>query len=108
MKYNPKVIHLPEAKAFIKGLSEKEANKVQINIRKTEAGLKGEWFRDMPGTKGIFEFRTLFRNKKIRILAFAPRLANNHQEDLFSPSCTFPLQLDLVWLYRLRNVRAAL
>ncbi len=44
--------------------------KILTDIRKTAAGFRGEWFRKMPGTDEIWEFRTLFNQTFYRIFAF--------------------------------------
>src|ERR1035438_2655239 len=61
---------LPEATEFIHRMDEKTREKVFFNIKKTRLGLTGEWFRKMPGTNEIWEFRTLFNKQYIRLFAF--------------------------------------
>ena len=61
---------LSEAETFLDELKEKERMKILTDIRKTSYGLKGEWFRKMPGTDDIWEFRTLFNKTYYRMFAF--------------------------------------
>jgi phage-related protein len=68
MKIN--ITFLEEAEIFLDSLSDKAKRKILSDIRKTEAGLRGEWFRKMPGTDGIWEFRTLFNKTYYRLFAF--------------------------------------
>ncbi|MBW8050941.1 MAG: type II toxin-antitoxin system RelE/ParE family toxin [Cytophagales bacterium] len=70
MIHNPKIIKLPKVEKFVESLEQKEQKKVDFNFKKTEAGLKGEWFKKMTGTDDIWEFRTFYNKKYIRILAF--------------------------------------
>jgi phage-related protein len=72
------ITFLPEAIAFLDGLSEKEKMKILTDIRKTEAGLRGEWFRKMPGTDELWEFRTLFNKTYYRIFSFYDKKKRSH------------------------------
>jgi phage-related protein len=64
------VIFLEEAEQFIDELDEKTRQKVLSDMRKTKAGLKGDWFKKLKGTDDIWEFRTLFKRTYYRIFAF--------------------------------------
>jgi phage-related protein len=64
------VVLLDEARVFLYNLDEKARNKVLADIRKTEAGFRGDWFKKMSGTDDIWEFRTLFNKTYYRVFAF--------------------------------------
>lgn len=64
------VYFLPEAEQFLDDLNDKTRTKILSDIRKTKMGLRGEWFRKMSGTDGIWEFRTLFNKTYYRLFAF--------------------------------------
>lgn len=61
---------LPDCEEFLDKLDEKTKSKILRDIRKTMEGLHGEWFRKMPGTGDLWEFRTLFNKSYYRIFAF--------------------------------------
>ena len=61
---------LKDAEEFLDELDEKSKKKILTDIRKTQAGLLGDWFRKMPGTDDIWEFRTLFNKTQYRVFAF--------------------------------------
>lgn len=63
------VVPLTEVQDFIKSLSEKEAEACLKAFDKTEAGIKGSWFKKLTGTD-IWEFRIDTKGKFYRILAF--------------------------------------
>jgi phage-related protein len=65
-----KITFLEEAIEFLDQLDDKSRKKIFADIRKTEMGLRGEWFRKMPGTDDIWEFRTLFNKTYYRLFAF--------------------------------------
>jgi phage-related protein len=62
------VIFLEPAKGFLDDLDEKSREKVLFNIWKSRETNDPELFKKLTGD--IWEFRTRFNNKKIRILAF--------------------------------------
>jgi phage-related protein len=72
------ITFLPEAESFLDKLADKERLKILVNIRKTREGLRGEWFRKMPGTDEIWEFRTLFNKTYYRIFAFYDKKIRAH------------------------------
>lgn len=72
------ITFLPEAESFLDGLEDKERIKILANIRKTKEGLRGEWFRKMPGTDEIWEFRTLFNRTYYRMFAFYDKKLRAH------------------------------
>jgi len=64
------VIFLEEAEQFLDDLDDKSRRKIFSDIRKTEMGLRGEWFKKMTGTDDVWEFRTLFNRTYYRVFAF--------------------------------------
>jgi phage-related protein len=64
---------MPQALEFIETLGGKTRTKVYYDIDKTENGFKGDWFKKMSGTDGLFEFRTLYNEQYIRLFAFWDR-----------------------------------
>lgn len=65
------VVLSEEAEKFTLSLDEKPRNKLFKNIDKIEAGIKNsEWFKKLSGSDGIWEIRTRYQNKQIRLLAF--------------------------------------
>ena len=62
------VLFLEPAKIFLDDLDEKSRGKVLFNIRKSREVNDPELFKKL--TPEIWEFRTLFNNRKIRLLAF--------------------------------------
>jgi phage-related protein len=62
------VIFLEPAKVFLDNLDEKSREKVLFNIRKSREVNDPELFKKL--SQEIWEFRTLFKNRKIRLLAF--------------------------------------
>lgn len=77
---NINVTFLEEAEDFLDTLSDKAKAKILSDIRKTKAGLRGEWFRKMSGTDDIWEFRTFFNKTYYRMFAFWHK--QNEQETL--------------------------
>jgi phage-related protein len=68
MKIN--ITFLEEAESFLDSIPDKAKKKILSDMRKTEAGLRGDWFRKMSGTEDIWEFRTLFSKTYYRLFAF--------------------------------------
>jgi len=62
------VLFLEPAKIFLDDLDEKSRGKVLFNIRKSREVSDPELFKKL--TQEIWEFRTLYNNRKIRLLAF--------------------------------------
>jgi len=62
------VLFLEPAKVFLDNLDEKSREKVLFNIRKSREVNDPELFKKL--SQEIWEFRTLFKNRKIRLLAF--------------------------------------
>jgi phage-related protein len=62
------VLFLEPAKVFLDNLDEKSREKVLFNIWKSRQINDPELFKKL--TQDIWEFRTLFKNQKIRLLAF--------------------------------------
>ena len=62
------VLFLEPAKVFLDDLDEKSREKVLFNIRKSREINDPELFKKL--SQDIWEFRTLFKNQKIRLLAF--------------------------------------
>ena len=62
------VLFLEPAKVFLDNLDEKSREKVLFNIWKSRQINDPELFKKL--SQDIWEFRTLFKNQKIRLLAF--------------------------------------
>lgn len=62
------VLFLTEAREFLLELDEKTRNKIIFNIDKAKIKNDNELFKKLKGE--IWEFRTLFNTKHIRIFAF--------------------------------------
>jgi phage-related protein len=62
------VLFLEPAKVFLDKLDEKSREKVLFNIRKSREINDPELFKKL--SQEIWEFRTLYKNRKIRLLAF--------------------------------------
>lgn len=62
------VIFLTEAREFLLGLDEKTRSKIIFNIDKAKIKNDKDLFKKLKGE--IWEFRTLFNKKQIRIFAF--------------------------------------
>jgi phage-related protein len=62
------VLFLEPAKVFLDKLDEKSRGKVLFNIRKSREINDPELFKKL--SQEIWEFRTLYKNRKIRLLAF--------------------------------------
>ena len=62
------VIFLTEAREFLVALDEKTRSKIIFNIDKAKVKNDKELFKKLKGE--IWEFRTLFNKKQIRIFAF--------------------------------------
>jgi len=60
---------LREAEEFIRNEKQQVIKKFLFSFRKTEAGLKGDWFRKMEGSN-LFEFRVDADNRFFRMFAF--------------------------------------
>lgn len=63
---------LPDAESFLDDLEEEIREEFYIAFKKTAAGERGKWFRKMPGTDDLWEFRVDTSNPKewFRIIAF--------------------------------------
>lgn len=64
------VHHLPDVVEFLDRLSIKEKNKISTVIEKTEHGFKGDWFKKLTGSDGIWEFSIDYHGKFYRLLCF--------------------------------------
>ena len=62
------VIFLTEARELLLGLDEKTRSKIIFNIDKAKIKNDKDIFKKLKG--GIWEFRTLFNKKQVRIFAF--------------------------------------
>ncbi|WP_369597380.1 type II toxin-antitoxin system RelE/ParE family toxin [Flavobacterium sp. ov086] len=62
------VIFLDEAFSFLKNLESKHSEKIIYNIRKSQIKNDPELFKKL--NDEIWEFRTLYRGKQYRLLAF--------------------------------------
>jgi len=62
------VLFLEPAKVFLDKLDEKSREKVLFNIRKSREVNDPELFKKL--SQEIWEFRTLYKNRKNRLLAF--------------------------------------
>jgi phage-related protein len=60
----------PETEKFLRQLKEKARKKIEFNIEKVEAQIRGEHFEKMKGTDGIWEVRTLYEGMYYRLFAF--------------------------------------
>jgi phage-related protein len=65
-----KVLFSPEAREFYRKLSDKAKKKVDAAIKKTEAGIPGDWFKKLTGTDDIYEFSADADNHFYRLFAF--------------------------------------
>ena len=62
---------LKEARDFLYSLDKETRKKIGENIRAVQNGVtNSELFQKMPGTKDIWEFRTLYDRKKYRLFSF--------------------------------------
>ena len=68
LKAKFEVSFLEEARDFLDGLGEKERKKIIYNIDKAKVMNDPELFKKL--TDIVWEFRTLYRNTKYRLLAF--------------------------------------
>lgn len=65
-----KVIYLPEAYDFLKGISETARKKVLFNVKKVRMGVKdSDIFKKLNDTD-IWEFRTLYGGNYYRLFSF--------------------------------------
>ncbi|MDA7501712.1 type II toxin-antitoxin system RelE/ParE family toxin [Chitinophagales bacterium] len=64
------IVLLREAKEFFDNLPEKAKEKAAFSFYKTKNGYKGEWFKKLPGTDGLFEFRIRDQGNFYRLFAF--------------------------------------
>jgi phage-related protein len=69
MKKPIEIIVLKEAELFIDNLDDSAKKKLFFAFNKTKQGIKGEWFKKMTGTNGIYEFRIIDKGY-IRLFAF--------------------------------------
>lgn len=67
---------LPDAFDFIDSLDEKTQNKIYYYIQKTRHGERGDWFEKMAGTFDLWEFRILYNQQYVRMLAFWDKRKN--------------------------------
>ncbi|MFB6341963.1 type II toxin-antitoxin system RelE/ParE family toxin [Saccharicrinis sp. FJH62] len=70
------VIFLINAKEFLDKLDSKTREKILFNIWKSKATNDPELFKKLDGE--IWEFRTRFKNKQIRLLAFWDKRDNQN------------------------------
>ncbi len=70
MKKRIEIILLPEAERYFERLPFKMQRKFASTFDKTKLGYKGEWFKKLKGTDGIFEFRTRDESGFYRLFAF--------------------------------------
>jgi phage-related protein len=70
MKKLIKVELLQRAEDFYDSLPEEIQKKFLRAFDKTTMGLKGDWFKKMPGTDDIYEFRVEGNNSWYRMFAF--------------------------------------
>lgn len=61
---------LKEAEQYFFAQNEKVQERFLMLFDKTALGLKGDWFKKLKNSKGIFEFRHSDSHKFYRILAF--------------------------------------
>lgn len=61
---------LKEAEKYFLAQNEKIQKKFLISFEKTETGIKGNWFKKLKDTDGIYEFRQSDHKKFYRIFAF--------------------------------------
>ena len=59
-----------EARAFVKSLDDAVRIRLGVSIRRTQNGERGDWFRKMPGTPDIWEFRVDGPQHTYRLFAF--------------------------------------
>ena len=64
------VILLDEAEEYLEKVDLKMQIKILKSIEKTEMGFKGQWFKKLKSSDGIFEFRESDHRYFYRILAF--------------------------------------
>lgn len=62
------VLFLDEAYTFLKNLEAKHSEKIIYNIRKSQIKIDPVLFKKLTGE--IWEFRTLYKGKQYRLLAF--------------------------------------
>ncbi len=70
MKRGIEIKLLPEAEKYFERLPFKMQRKFASAFDKTKFGYKGEWFKKLKGSDGIFEFRTRDENGFYRLFAF--------------------------------------
>jgi len=61
---------MKEAKEYFEALPQKMKDKFTYSFTKTQYGYKGEWFKKLKDSDGIFEFRQRDQEKFYRIFAF--------------------------------------
>lgn len=64
------ITFLREAEDYFNKLPQKVKDKFTYSFKKTEYGYKGEWFKKLIDSKGIFEFKQRDQEKFYRIFAF--------------------------------------
>jgi len=64
------ITFLKEAEDYFNKLPQKMKDKFTFSFTKTEYGYKGEWFKKLNDTKGIFEFKQRDQDKFYRISPF--------------------------------------
>ena len=69
---------LPDAEEYYAGLDEKTKEKFARSFEKTEAGIKGKWFKHLSGSNDIWEFRINNQNHFHRMLAFWDNTENSN------------------------------
>jgi phage-related protein len=70
MKKEIEITFLKEAEEYFNKLPQKMKNKFVYSFTKTQFGYKGEWFKKLNDSAGIFEFRQRDQDKFYRIFAF--------------------------------------
>jgi phage-related protein len=64
------ITFLKEAENYFNKLPQKMKDKFTYSFTKTEYGFKGEWFKKLNDSRGIFEFKQRDQDKFYRIFAF--------------------------------------
>lgn len=70
MKKEIEIVFLDEADEYFKNLPSKIQDKFIFNFTKTKLGYKGEWFKKLKSSDGIYEFRERDPSKFYRLLCF--------------------------------------
>ena len=70
MKKQIQIILLKPAQNFLDSLNEEVKKKFFFSFNKTKERKIGDWFKKMPGTDNIFEFRIVENKIDYRLFAF--------------------------------------